>query len=507
MRKSLLSITLFGLSLVMANLGFAEDFSFSDVEQKAKSLAQQSYKDPKNDDLPQELVNLDYDAYQKIRFNPSKDLWADEKLPFRLEFFHRGYFYKNRVDINIVEDGKSAALEYSPDLFNFGDNKFSKPFPKDLGFAGVRIKYIFPHAKDPINEVAVFLGASYFRAAGLNQSFGLSARALAIDTGLSKPEEFPIFREFWIEKPESDAKALTIYALLDSPSVTGAYRFVLRPGAELTFDVKSHLYFRHAVERFGVAPITSMFYIGKNQERSMDDYRPEVHDSDGLLVKKSPQEWLWRPLINPTQLGLSIVKEQTLQGFGLFQRERDLSHYQDFGADYQKRPSLWVEPLGHWASGGVYLIEIPSDAEIYDNIAAFWVPDENTGPGKEFHFNYRLHFLLTQFAEQNLAKVIATRIGAGGPTGISHNLRRFVVDFSVPDSQSSLDLAKIQPIVTNSSGIIQHVNVLQDPDKKIWRLVFELDPQASVGPIELRAYLTSGKKTLSETWLYQWRRV
>jgi glucans biosynthesis protein len=508
MRKSLLSITLFGLSLVMVNLGFAKDFSFSDVEQKAKSLAGHNYEAQKNDDLPQDLANLDYIHYSQILPKADKDVWADEKLPFRLAFFQRGYIYKDRVNVNIIDKGEASPVMYSPDRFDFGPNKFAEPLSSNLGFAGFRIKYVFPHAenpKDPAYEVAVFLGASYFRAVTSNHVFGLSARALAINTGLPEPEEFPVFREFWVEKPSSGAKTLTFYGLLDSPSVTGAYRFVLHPGDELTLDVQSHLYFRHAVKRFGVAPITSMFYYGKNTERHIDDFRPEVHDSDGLLVKKSSNEWLWRPLINPLQLGLSILKESSLSGFGLFQRERNESQYQDL--NYNLRPNLWVEPIGHWKSGAVYLIEIPSDAEIYDNIAAFWVPDAQTGPGKEFSFNYRLHFLFTELAENNLAKVISTRVGAGGLNGNTSALRRFAVTFKIPDMQHVPAANAIVPVINTSQGKLQRINVFQDPDKKVWRLVFDLDPQGNVGPIELRAYLAMGKKTLSETWLYQWRRV
>lgn len=505
LKKYLFPIALF--TWIWSNQSFANDFSFKDVEQQAKDLAKHNYAAQKTDDIPPELANLHYNDYNQIQYNPKKDIWAKENLPFRLEFFHRGYIYKDRVAINVIDDGTSSPLYYSPNQFNFGDNKFSQPLSKDLGFAGFRIKYAFPAlatAKDPAYEVAVFLGASYFRAVTSNHVFGLSARALAINTGLPEPEEFPVFREFWIEKPAPHAKTLTFYGLLDSPSVTGAYRFVLHPGDELTMDVQNHLYFRQGVKRLGIAPITSMFYYGKNTERHIDDFRPEVHDSDGLLVKKSATEWLWRPLINPLQLGLSIIKEPVLSGFGLFQRERNESQYQDI--NYNLRPNLWVEPTGHWGSGAIYLIEIPSDAEIYDNIATFWVPDDQTSAGKEFQFDYRLHFLFNEFPENHLAKVISTRIGDGNFEKNAAALRRFAITFDIPDVEEAPDINSITPVVTTSQGKLQRIKIFQDPDKKIWRLEFDLDPQGSQEPIELRAYLQSNNKTLTETWLYQWRK-
>jgi glucans biosynthesis protein len=334
----------------------------------------------------------------------------------------------------------------------------------------------------------------------------LSARALAIDTGLAKPEEFPVFKEFWLEKPKAGATSLTFYGLLDSPSVAGAYRFVLHPGADLTFEVSNHLYFRQAVERVGIAPITSMFLVGKNKEAFIDDYRPEVHDSDGLLVKKSPDEYLWRPLTNFKQLNLSIFKQPTLNGFGLLQRERDAKQYQDF-LGFERRPSLWVEPLGHWAPGAVYLIEIPTDAERYDNIGAFWVPDETARAGKEYTFQYRLHFLLTNPSGDNLAKVVGTHIGAGEPVSTDHHKRRFVIDFQGGSLSTLTAKEHLLPVVASSAGSIEHIQLQPSPDKKFWRLMFELEPENNVGPIELQATLKNGAKNVTETWLYQWHRV
>jgi glucans biosynthesis protein len=486
---------------VVNNKAPAKPFEFAEVEQKAKDLAGKPYV---RDDsgMPEFLTQLDYDQYRDIRYKPDKALWRDEALPFQMQAFHRGFMFKDRVVINIVDHGVATRLAYSPELFDFGKNQFSAPPPADLGFAGLRFHY--PLRKDDVfDEIAVFLGASYFRAVGLGQVYGLSARGLAIDTGLAKAEEFPIFREFWIDKPAKDASSLTLYALLDSQSLTGAYRFTIHPGLDLTVDVVSHLYFRKPVERVGIAPLTSMFFHGENTDRFMDDFRPEVHDSDGLLLGRSTGEWVWRPLNNPRQLRISVFKDTKPSGFGLMKRDRDFDHYQDLEAQYHNRPSAWVEALGDWGPGAVYLIEIPSDAEKYDNIVAFWVPDQSAAEGKEFRYDYRLHFARDEFTAPGGGKVVATRIGADDTNGNGSH-RKIVVDFASPTLRLLGPKAKVEAEVSASSGKIANVVVQKNEENGAWRLCFDLEPEKDKDPVELRAMLKSGKDALTETWVYQW---
>ncbi len=476
-------------------------FGFETVQKLARTLAAQPYV---RDDvgLPEELAKLDYDRYRDIRFKPELALWRDQGLPFQVQFFHRGFLYRDRVSVNVVEDGKPRRLDYVSDWFDFGKNLFG-PFNPDLGFAGFRLHY--PLMRNSYHdEIAVFQGASYFRAVGLGQVYGLSARGLAIDTGLPRAEEFPVFREFWIEKPAPDASAIVVYALLDSPAVAGAYRFVMHPGLELVMDVQSRLYFRHGVGRLGIAPLTSMFFRGENTEYLIDDFRPEIHDSDGLAIARANGEWLWRPLINPRQLRISVFHEEHPRGFGLIQRDRSFDHYQDLEADYQRRPSAWVEPLGEWGAGSVYLIEIPSDHEKYDNIVAFWMPDEASAEGKEMAFDYRLHFTLDERLPVTLGKAEASRIGAGGIDPPDPKRRRFVIDFAGQRLKRYPEDAKIEAEVDASSGAIGNVVVHKNTETGGWRLSFELDPGAVESPIELRALLRSGGEALTETWLYQW---
>jgi len=480
----------------------AKPFDFAEVEQKAKQLATKPYA---RDDggMPEFLGNLDYDQYRDIRYKPEKALWRDEGLPYQIQLFHRGFMFKDRVSINVVDQGVATRLAYSPELFDFGKNTLPSPPPADLGFAGLRFHHPL-RKNDVFDEIAVFLGASYFRAVGLGQFYGLSARGLAIDTGLAKAEEFPIFREFWVEKPGKNASSLTVYAVLDSPSVTGAYRFVIRPGFELTVDIASHVFFRKAVERFGLAPLTSMFFHGENTDHFMDDFRPEVHDSDGLLMGRSNGEWVWRPLNNPRHLRISVFKDTKPAGFGLMKRDRVFDHYQDLEAHYHERPGVWVEALGDWGAGSVYLIEIPSDAEKYDNIVAFWVPDQPTGEGKDYAFQYRLHFLLDETTAPGLGKVEATRIGASGTDVLDGQGRKFVVDFNGEAMKRFSEKAHVQADISSSSGNISNAVVHKNDQTGGWRLSFELAPEKDKDPVELRALLKSNDEILTETWVYQW---
>ena len=478
-------------------------FDFAEVEQKAKKLAAQPYARDEGD-LPDFLTNLDYDHYRDIRFRPDKAFWKEEGLPFQLQLFHRGFLFKDRVLVNMVSNGQVQAIPYSSDLFDFGQNVFPAAPPPTMSYAGVR--FHAPVRRDAVfDEISVFLGASYFRAVGMGQSYGLSARGLAIDTGLSKAEEFPVFKEFWVEKPAKEADRLTVHALLDSPGIAGAYRFVIRPGMNMTMDVTAHVFFRNSIERLGVAPLTSMYFHGENTDRFMDDFRPEVHDSDGLLMARSNGEWTWRPLNNPRQLRISVFQDINPKGFGLMQRDREFEHYQDMEAHYHQRPGAWVETLGDWGSGGVHLIEIPSDAEKYDNIVAFWVPAQPAVKGQDRVFNYRLHFLRDHSMEPAGGKVTASRVGAGGSGSDGNSPRRkFVVDFTGELLTLLSDRAPVEAEVSASSGKISNIVTQRNAETKGWRMIFELEPEKDKDPVDLRAFLKIGKEVLTETWIYQW---
>lgn len=483
--------------------GIPGEFTFAAVVRRAQELAQEAYT-PDRPALPDYLADLDYDRHRDIRFRPDQSLWRAEGLPFQVQFFHRGFLFEDRVKINVIEGGQVTPLDFQHDFFDYGKNEVPEVMPPDLGFAGLRLMYPI-NRDDYFDEVAVFLGASYFRAVAQNLNYGITARGLAIDTGLSSREEFPIFREFWLRKPAVDATEIELFALMDGESVTGAYRFTIHPGAETLIDVKARLFFRRGVQKLGVAPLTSMFFHGESTDRFIDDFRPEVHDSDGLLIETGYGERIWRPLANPIGLRISNFVVESPHSFALLQRDRDFRSYEDLEAHYHNRPSLMVEPEGDWGKGTVELVEIPSNAERYDNIAVFWVPERRTGSGQEWSFAYRLRFAKDPEAGLLGGRAVATRIGAGGTDILDSNIRKFVVDFAGPGLAKLDPETPVEAVVSTTSGGLSPAVVQYNPETQGRRLFFELTPDGRK-PADLRAYLRHEADVLSETWSFRWVR-
>ncbi|MDN5871860.1 MAG: glucan biosynthesis protein G [Nitrococcus sp.] len=478
---------------------------FSRVIKKAEELAAQPYQPPQTR-LPAALAKLTYDQYRDIRFRPQRSLWNGQAL-FEVQVFHLGFLYHDPVTIHIVDDGQVKTLEFDPKLFDYGKNTHLKKHLEDVpGFAGFRIHYPL-NSSNYKDELITFLGASYFRMLGRGQNYGMSARGLAIDTGLPKGEEFPRFREFWLVKPAPKATTMTLYALLDSKSVTGAYRMQLIPGKNTALEVRSRLFARADIEKLGVAPLTSMFLHGENRVSFADDYRPEVHDSDGVLMHTARGEWIWRPLSNPSQLRITGLRDTNPQGFGLVQRDRNFTHYLDLETRYETHPSLWVTPHGDWGEGAVQLVEIPTGAEIHDNIVAFWAPDEPFEAGEQRTYNYRLETFDSRRPNHLLARVIRTRIGwaaiPGAPRKPPRSHRQFIVDFTGGALATLTATQPVQAVLTNSAGEIIHQNVQRLPHGRGWRVAFKLDPNGEE-PVDMRLYLTLHERRLSETWNYVW---
>jgi len=483
------------------------------VWDKAHQLALEPYKEPA-ENVPDFLKKLTYDQWRDIRFKPEKTLWHDEGLPFQLQFFHLGFYYDYPVTINVVTEEGISQVPFSPDLFDYGKNEMPAEELGTLGFAGFRVHYPI-NKPDYHDELIVFLGASYFRALGQNLRYGASARGLAVDTALPKGEEFPHFKEFWIVKPTKDAKTLTIYALLDSPSLTGAYKFFVQPGESTAIDVKATVFRRKDVEKFGIAPLTSMFYYGENSRSYPDDYRPEVHDSDGLMIAFGSGEWLWRPLNNPSRLSISAFEAEKLVGFGLLQRDTNFDHYQDLEARYDLRPSVWISPREDWAEGHVELVEIPTTWETTDNIVAFWVPKSLPALGEPVSFSYRMSWSLSEGSPHGGGYVTATRTGKGDHEGS----RRFVVDFEGGALETMPSDAGLTSVVTVTEGMeILEKILMRNEVTGGWRLVLQVRPVKG-GPIEqliperrpraeIRAFLKKGEDVpdvLTETWSYAYQ--
>jgi periplasmic glucans biosynthesis protein len=464
------------------------------VRQSARDAASKPFKAP-DSKLPDSLKNLDYDHYRAIRFFPEHALWRGEKLPFEVQFFHRGFYYAPRVDIYEVANGQATKIAYRPDYFSFGST--SPPSPEvDLGFAGFRIHAPI-NRPDYYDEVCVFLGASYFRAVAKGEIYGLSARGLAINTGEAKGEEFPLFKTFWIEKPTANANSIVVHALLDSESAAAAYRFTIRPGETTIFDVEMAIYPRLDLDRPGLAPMTSMFFFGPNDRIDVDDFRPSVHDSDGLAMFNGRGEELWRPLSNPKDLQISGFSDLNPRGFGLMQREKDFREYQDIESSFEKRPSLWAEPIGDWGEGTVQLIEIPTKEEIHDNVAGFWRPRNVLQAKGEHTYTYRLHWGPDAPNLASLARFSRTGVGSKGD-----DAKIFVLDL-VGEKLKSLDPKSIRANVSAEKAEIRNVVTQPNPVTGGWRLSFELAGKEKK-PVELRASLMQGNDAISEVWVYRW---
>jgi len=470
----------------------AAPFDFAAVEAQAQKLASEPYREVPS--IDGDMRKLGYDQYRALRTKPDTALWRNSKSLFRIELFPAGFIYEKPVTIAIVENGNVVPLTIDSSQFDFSDTGLKDP-PKVIASAGFKITYPLNRA-DKFDEVISFLGASYFRPVGRDQEYGSSARGLAIDTATGKPEEFPTFRSFWLVKPADGAGDLTVWALLDSPAAAGAFAFVIRPGARTVVETKAVLFVRHDVSLLGIAPLTSMYFAGKASP-ARDDYRPEIHDADGLLMLTGKGERIWRPLANPSGLAVSSFADTNPRGFGLLQRERSFTQYQDSSARLEARPSLWVEPNGDWGDGEVRLIEIPTQAETNDNIVAFWVSRWPAKQGSRLDYAYRLSALTDETALLPLAGVVATR-SAAIPSNA--RARRVVVEFAGGELSTLRPEQPVEAHVSLSAGKLLRSYVEALPSQKSWRLFIDFEPEGKK-PVEMRANLSLRGALLTETFV------
>jgi len=472
-----------------------QPFSFDLLTAEAKKRAASPYV-PEPPRAQAVLERIDFEQHIEITYRPDHTLYQGQPFPVRL--FHPGKFFQEPVHIAVVEAGQAREIVYSPDLFAFGPKAaFARNLPDDLGFAGFRIMNANLHG-----DWLAYLGASYFRSAGEQQQYGLSARGLAIDTALPTPEEFPRFSRFYLE-PLRDA--IAVYALLEGASVTGAYRFIWHNGKGVWGDVEARLFMRRTVSRLGIAPLTSMYWFSETNRATAPDWRPEVHDSDGLAIATGTGERLWRPLNNPPRVMTSTFLDRSPKGFGLLQRDRQFESYEDDGVFYNRRPSVWVEPLSDWGQGAVQLVEIPTDVEIHDNIVAYWVPGEPARAGSAFTFAYRIYWTAAEPKPPVAGQVVATRRGRGGRPAEKGKLgfTKYAIDFAGGGLDKLESVDGLVPVVETSRGIVADPYALRVNGTPKWRLVFDLKASGS-DPVELRAYLKDPRgRALTETWLFQ----
>lgn len=483
-----------------------QQFDFDLLTAQMRALATLPHEPPVL--VPSFLDDLKYDDYRLIRFRPDRARWAEEGSFFQLHAFSMGWLFKEPVLLFEVTGDQAVQMPITTDDFEYL-NELATRIPAHAempGVAGFRLHHPL-NRPDVWDELVAFLGASYFRALGRGNAYGLSARGLGVNTGLSStPEEFPRFSRFYIERPGAFRESITVYAALESASVTGAYRFVITPGAETVMEVTARLFFRSDVEQLGIAPLTSMFLFSEKNRAQFDDYRPNVHDSDGLRVVRSNGDILWRPLNNPVRLAGSFFGEENPRSFGLHQRDRDFENYQDAAAHYERRPSLDVEPIGDWGRGTVRLFEIPTDLEVNDNIVAFWIPEGPVKAGEEREFAYRLRWgSLAPDAGDPRAYVAETRSGVGGVSGVetTEGTRKFVIDFRDGLLARLGEDAEVEAVVSVEGGVIETQVLAPIPETGTWRLV--LDVAAKPGAVvELGAHVAGFGRKLTEQWLYQW---
>ncbi|KPF68791.1 glucan biosynthesis protein D [beta proteobacterium AAP99] len=484
-------------------------FGFADVARGARALAAQPWRAAPAADARR--AALDYDAVRRIQFRAEASLWRGTGSPFEMQFFPvAGAAAVRELRLYEIEQGQARPLRLPASVFN--NDGVLPPEPADAGalVAGWRLTYPLNEAAKQ-DEVVAFVGSNYFRALGQAQRYGLSARGIAIDTTGGAPEEFPDFTTFWFERPAAGARQFVFYALLDGPRVTGAYQFTLQPGPATTTEVRAQLFLRAGstpIRTLGIAPLTSMFLHGENQASSTGDFRPEVHDSDGLQIETAQGEWLWRPLTNPAGTLVTSFALNSPRGFGLMQRDRSFASYEDIEARYEARPSAWVEPIGDWGAGRVELLQFRTPDETHDNIAAFWVPAQIPAPAQSIEIAWRIHWQGAAAGGTDrappAARVLQTRSGYGyfkgeRPAG----LHKLVIDFSDTALPAGVQAQDVQGRASLSANArLRRVHTYPNPVRGGWRSTLEFERLDERQPVELRLYLQGGAHALSETWSY-----
>ena len=475
-------------------VGPASDFQANTVTDIARELAKQPYK-PISTDLPDPFKTLTYEQYAAIKLKPEARIWASENLGFIIEPLHRGFQFNNSIELNLVAQGKSYKLVYDVNMFDFGGKVTPSPKIGDINFSGFRVLASRP--SKGYGEVANFQGANFFHALADGQVEGMMARALALKIGDPKGEEMPLFRAMWIEKPSLVANLMIVHALIDSDSVVGAFRFTIRPGEATIIDTECTLFPRKDVDNYGLATMSATHLLGFMDHKKFDDYRPNVSEVDGLQLLTGANEWVWRPVTNRDTLQISTFVDNKPRGFGCIMRDREFSSYDDEDQQWQRRPSLWIEPLGEWAEGGVQLIEIPSQSDANDNILSFWRPKQSLKAGQEMAFAYRQFWCWDPPTKPDLARAVRSRAGSVG----KH--RKFFVEFEGDILGDAARTDGLAATLTATNGSISFVRTYARPERKAFRVLFELDP-GNAEASELRLLLEAKGKPISETWLYRW---
>lgn len=475
-------------------------FSYETVIERAKRLATRPFQEPSRvDPSPAQLVASSYDEFRKARFRPDAALQLDSVGTYRLHLLPTAWIHRDEVTISIVDNGVEKPVRADADMFDWDPLKKIAAFSQSVPLSGFRITGPLNSA-EVSDEIIVFQGASYFRALSQDQAYGISARGLALDTGATGGEEFPRFTRFWIERPAPNDDELVIHALLDSKSLTGAYMFRVRPGKETAIDVRSTVFPRMEITGIGIAPLTSMYLVSSSDRTRVSDFRPSIHDSDGLSIHNGRSEHLWRALANPRNIETSTFEDDNPKGFGLEQRERDFAAYQDMEALYHKRPSVWVEPVGDWGPGSVILVELPTEDETNDNVVAFWRPQKPLQAGRAHEFAYRLLWPDTFSRIGPKARVVRTMAGRSNGLDRDTGAIQFVLEYE--GLGAIVDGTTLKPDVQASQGRLGDAQVQLNEEAGTLRIAFKFHPETS-DTADLRLSV-AGIPGGAETWLYRW---
>ncbi|MHA2937157.1 glucan biosynthesis protein G [Vibrio sp. RC27] len=478
-----------------AKVDISENASFTrqTVVDTARRLSQHPFVKPQR--APDALNQLDYSSYRQINYQQHAAIWGKASTPFSVQLFAPGYIYRELVDIDVVENSQSIPLEITESSFQVPDESIGELLEQVGKYAGFRLHYPI-NKSDYKDEFLVFQGASYFRGISKGQAYGVSTRGLAIDVAGEKGEEYPLFKKFWIERPSSRHQAIVVHALLDSKSVTGAYRFAIYPGAPTRMKVKAVLFPRVDIKNVGLGTLTSMFMHGGIDRSDVADYRPAVHDSEGLFMVRGNDEKLWRPLSNPRRLQVSTFMDKNPKGFGLIQPHRDFEYYQDLEAKYHLRPSIWVKPLGDWGEGSVELIEIPSDFEANDNIVAYWKPKNGLKKDQVYTFAYELTWLDSFPKSKDNVTIART----SGGKKLSEEKNEIVIDYSHLNFD---DFKNIKISASASNNVILESRIEPNPGVDGARVFITFSPE-DTEVSEFRVQLFEDNVPIGVTWLYRY---
>jgi glucans biosynthesis protein len=214
---------------------------------------------------------------------------------------------------------------------------------------------------------------------------------------------------------------------------------------------------------------------------------------------------MWRPLLNPGTLEMDYFSTQNIRGFGLLQRDAKFANYEDLGTRYEKRPNAWVDVQGEWGQGNVVFIQLPTADETNDNIVAFWTPKAPVTPKTPLKLVYNVSFGNAEIAQNPMGTVVNTFIGDGNRIGggKAPNAYRVIVDFTGGPLSKLSSNAPIKGQVTELAGgeILEHF-VEYHEQIKGWRLSILAKP-APQHQLHLRAFLSTERTALTETWTYR----